>query len=133
MARSFLDYNGLLYFYGKIDSRINERLFVVAKTRTQWASSITEVSKKNVLYVYTDYRIITKPNGDEIVIPGLKFGDGATYVVDLPFIAMDDELLLNHVNNTDIHITAAERVFWNNKNRTYIDDVDNEMLVITKL
>ena len=52
----------------------------------------------------------------DVHVPGVKIGDGQTYVQDLPFV--DTELrdrLMEHINNQDIHVTLREKLFWNNK------------------
>ena len=49
-------------------------------------------------------------------MPGIKIGDGAAYVQDLPFV--DEELrdkIMDHINNPDIHVSLREKLFWNNK------------------
>jgi len=51
--------------------------------------------------------------------------------VDLPFVAFDDETFLAHINNGDIHISAAERTFWNNKVRCYTQVNVPETLIFT--
>jgi len=43
------------------------------------------ISEKDVLYIYTNYKTIEK-DGEEIVVPGLKVGDGKGYLIDLPFV-----------------------------------------------
>ena len=61
-------------------------------TSANWASQTTLVSKLNNYYVYTDYK--TKiVNGNTINIPGIKIGDGTSYVVDLPFANEDPAIL----------------------------------------
>ena len=94
---------------------------IVSDTTANWATRTTLVSEKDVLYVYTDYR-----TEDGETYPAFKIGDGLAYVVDLPFI---DAPLWTHIRDTDIHITAAERTFWNNKNRAYA--VGEELILTT--
>ena len=42
-----------------------------------------------------------------------------SYLIDMPFVNSTDsgieQLILDHINNNVIHISAAERNFWNNK------------------
>ena len=131
MATSYLDLQGLSYFWQQIDFQLAKKLNVVAKTTAQWAANPNLVSQENVFYIYTDYKTVEK-NGTTYNIPAAKLGDGNAYVIDLPFMTVDEETFMNHVNNTTIHITAAERDFWNNKERSYIDPNDTETLVLTK-
>ena len=97
--------------------------YVISDTTANWTSKTSLISKKNVIYVYTDY----KTNDDGKYIPGIKVGDGLAYVVDLPFI---DELMWDHINDKDIHVTLMDKIFWNNKNRAY---ADGEELILTTL
>ena len=51
-----------------------------------------------------------------VYVPGVKIGDGQTYVQDLPFVDAElRETIMNHINNQDIHVTLQEKLFWNNK------------------
>lgn len=87
------------------------------------------------LRIYNDSQTVTT------YIPGIKIGTGNAYVGDLPFIDEDtrEELLL-HINNGDIHVTANNKSFWNNKiniDDTVIDidtgALDEETLIFTRL
>lgn len=70
---------------------------------------------------YWDARRLYIPNAGEIIIysdkrgqnmPALKIGDGSSYLIDLPFL---DDLMMAHIRNTEIHVSAEDRIFWNNK------------------
>ena len=130
MANSYLDLQGLQRFYNIISGRINQKLTVVAKTKAEWQNTGNITSQNGVLYVTTDYKTVTK-NDTTYEIPAFKLGDGNAYVVDLPYATVDEETFLNHVNDRVIHITQAERNFWNNKNRCEIDENNPECLVMT--
>ena len=59
--------------------------------------------------VYTDYKnkIV---NNNTVYIPGIKIGNGIDTVQNLPFLGeIEAASLLEHIQNTDIHITSAER------------------------
>ena len=71
---------------------------------------------------------ITDSEGNITYIPGIKIGDGLAYLIDLPFT---DSELIDHINNTTIHVTAEEKNFWNNKNRVFISPQDEENLIFT--
>lgn len=130
MANSYLDLQGLQRFYNIISGRINQKLTMIAKTKAEWQNSDKITSQPNVLYVTTDYKSVTK-DGTTYQIPSFKLGDGNAYVVDLPNATVDEETFLNHVNDRVVHITQAEREFWNNKNRAEIDENNPECLVMT--
>ena len=81
---------------------------VKSATVAEWAQQTSLTSEKDVIYVYTDHQTDDGKN-----IPGIKIGDGLTYVVDLPFV---DTIYMKHITDTDIHITAEERAKWNKVN-----------------
>lgn len=93
-------------------------------TKANWDAQTTLVGEENSIYVYTDYQ---QKDGHNIA--GIKVGDGNAYLIDNPFL---DTIYYDHVRDSDIHITAAERAFWNNKDRCYYSLTDLETLVFTK-
>ena len=99
----------------QFDTRIRQKI----DTTANWNMARGMVPLDGEIIIYKDYKTVTKEvNGESkiINIPGIKIGDGRAYVQDLPFI--DDELrddLLDHINNTDIHTTPAEKMAWWNK------------------
>lgn len=132
MANSYLDKEGLRRFYQIISGRINTKLTIVAKTKAQWVTEGLNTSEPNVLYVTTDHRTVTK-DGTTYEIPAFQLGDGNAYIIDLPRATVDEQTFLDHVNDSVVHITQAEREFWNNKNRCEIDEGNPECLVMTAL
>lgn len=82
-------------------------------------------SEPGALYIWSDYRQDEQGND----IPGVKVGTGNAYVLDLPF---QDEDFLSHILNTEIHVTAEEKEFWNNKVTCYIPQDDPTRIVFTK-
>lgn len=72
-------------------------------------------------------------------IPGIKIGSGNAYVQDLAFVDEDvRDRLMRHIADTDVHVTSAEKAFWNHK--VDIDDayditratLEAETLVFTR-
>lgn len=102
-------------------------------TTAEWALQTQMVSKVNTIYIYRDHKTKSDGNGGTIDIAGFKLGDGTSYVVDLPFLNVDEETFNNHVNDNTIHITAAERTFWNNKVTCEIDVNNQENLILSKI
>lgn len=96
---------------------------VKSATTAQWATQTTLVSEKDVIYVYTDHQIKNGKN-----IPGIKIGDGLAYVVDLPFA---DDIYIDHIANTDIHITAGERAKWDKAITANIKQADENLVLST--
>lgn len=117
--------DGKFYIDAEVDGALKRTLVnpteVRSATTADWQIQTSLVSEKNVIYVYTDHQ--TNANG--IDVPGIKIGDGQAYVVDLPFL---DSLYIDHINNTDIHITQEERVKWNSAITCDLKDMDNLVL-----
>ena len=100
--------NAVVSYYGRADGYGK---VVFYDTTENWNSKIDFIPKKGVLIVYSDYQHL-----DDCDVPNIKIGDGLAYLADLPFVSDDlRELLTNHIINTTMHVTAAERDFWNNK------------------
>ena len=97
-------------------------------TTAQWNAERTLVGENEAIYVYTDYKTYSDVNGNTIKVPGIKIGDGHAYLVDLPFLAANEKDFLDHVNDHTVHITQAEREFWNNKVRS---KAEGENLILT--
>ena len=93
-------------------------------TKAEWDAQNTLIGAKNTIYIYTDYQ----KDENNKNLAGIKVGDGAAYLIDAPFI---DSIYFDHVQDTDIHITAEERNKWNDKVRCYYSLTDSETLVFT--
>lgn len=94
---------------------------VKSATTAEWAQQTSLTSEKDVIYVYTDHQTDNGKN-----IPGIKIGDGLAYVVDLPFV---DTIYMKHIADTDIHITAEERVKWNKAITADIKSTDENLVL----
>lgn len=79
---------------------VNTRIQVKRDTTAHWNAARGFVPLAGELIVYTDYR--KEGNKD---VPGIKVGDGRTYVQDLPFQS---------------GVTENDIAFWNDK--VNIDD-----------
>lgn len=99
-------------------------------TTAYWSKQTSLVSEKDCLYVYIDWKTKTV-DGAEVDVPGFKIGDGMAYVVDLPFTAANEDSLTEHMADTIVHITAAERNNWNNKVSCFISASDPETVVFS--
>ncbi len=97
-------------------------------TTANWNAQTTMISEAGAIYIYSDYSEV-----DGVKVPGIRIGDGMAYLADLPFASQETmSILSRHINDTDIHITARERAFWNNKVTSVLDRLDAENLVLTK-
>lgn len=101
---------------------------ILSNTCEGWNSQISIISEVNTVYVYTDLHQIIR-EGEVYNVPGLKVGDGTTYLIDLPFT---DEVFYEHIDDSNIHVTAEEKAFWNSKVRPVIE-AGSENLVLTTL
>ena len=72
----------------------------------------TTVPPIGQLFILTDLRSIKKSDGTTITSAGIKVGDGSKTIEQLPFI---DWFYWDHINDANIHVTAEEKTFWNNK------------------
>lgn len=111
----------------------NARIQLKRDTTENWNNARGFIPLAGEVIVYTDYETKTytiQEYGETVTktvnIPNIKIGTGNAYVQDLAFVdEATRELLLNHINNNDIHTTLAEKLFWNNK--VNIDDVVDQM------
>ncbi len=100
-------------------------------TTDQWNSQPDLIGKKGHIYVYSDFGK-TEIDGETVSVPNIKIGDGNAFLIDNPFItASVDDIINTHISDTDIHITADERDFWNEKVRCYIDADNPENVIFT--
>lgn len=93
-------------------------------TTDEWSKQTTLVSEYGALYVYSDFTV-----EDNKTIPNFKVGDGAAYVVDLPFITLRYD---NHINNTSIHLSTEQSKKIEDSICVKINENDNEELVLYK-
>lgn len=91
-----------------------------------WNAQYDLIAKANHIYIYEDHSVI-----DGHQIPAIKIGDGTSYLIDMPFVNENAEDFYNHINNGDIHVTLAEKTFWNDKIRCYLSQSDMENLIFT--
>ena len=131
----YLDSDGVAYLWGKLKNNLNNKIVYYSRTKDEWNADASLIAQKDVLYIYSDYKIIQK-DGKQILLPGLKIGDGMSYLIDMPFVNSTDsgieQLILDHINNNVIHISAAERNFWNNK-LNYSFNEESQNLTLNRL
>lgn len=102
-----------------MSATVNTRIQHKRDITQHWNEARGFVPLAGEVIIYTDYKTIQKEIDGEmknVNIPGVKVGDGQTYVQDLPFV--DTELrdtIMNHINNENIHVSLQEKLFWNNK------------------
>lgn len=123
LSARFSDTDGMQAAFGEVQRVASHDVY--AATTAEWDAQQDLISEKGIVYIYTDYQT----NSDGQNIPGFKIGDGLAYLIDLPF---SDDLMLAHMENQSIHITDAEREFWNNKVTAYLNAMNTEELILTK-
>lgn len=114
----YLDSQGIAYLWSKLKNiKSDNTLTFESRTVEEWNAERDLISQENVLYIYSNYRTAQDDHGNDVYLPGLKLGDGKAFLIDLPFLnsgAMDQDIL-DHINNNVIHVSLADREFWNNK------------------
>lgn len=106
-----------------MSATIQPRIQLKRDTTENWNNAIGFIPLLGEVIIYTDYETKTYEVEEygEIVtktedIPNIKIGTGNAYVQDLPFIdEKTRQMLLNHINNQEMHVTLADKLYWNNK------------------
>ena len=94
-----------------------------------WALKSRYVPKEGEIIIYTNRAQIEKDDGTFVDVPGIKIGDGNTYVADLPFVGDDLYTALMQMIEHSSSVTPEERARWNDK---ITCSLDGEMLILTK-
>ena len=95
--------------------RVKARILAKRDTTANWNAAIGFIPMQGEIIIYTDYE--TKViDGQAVNIPGIKVGSGNAYVQDLAFVGeLEREIILEHIHDTGIHVSSAEKRIWNNK------------------
>ena len=107
-----------------------QRVWVEIDTTEHWNEKVNYIPGRAKIIVYSDHSVI-----DGVAYPAIKIGDGNAYLIDLPFVGDDRtiqiiEMLNDHINDTNAHVTLAEKEYWNNK---LDSQLDGENLILTPL
>lgn len=110
-----------------------DKLGISYNTTHYWNMMGGFIPKAGEIIIYSDYRSVVV-DGKTVNIPGIKIGTGNSYVQDLAFAGSSDtEIIAAHIDDAIVHITAAERAFWNNKlNVNDLQEVIGESLVFNR-
>lgn len=118
--------------YFALETDLTNKLTFIFKSTQEWSRQTSLVSQVGTVYVWTDYETIQE-GSSVMYVPGIKFGDGKAYAIDLPFVTdYIKDILMQHINNNIIHITQQERQFWNNKVTCYLNMEDEQNVVFDK-
>lgn len=117
----------------------NSRIRSTTDTVARWRIIEPEfIPFDGEIIIYKDKNIkeTVNPDTGQIIrqyVPGIKIGDGQTTLYDLPFVSdIDAQLIIDHINNTDIHVTLQEKEFWNNKLNYDSSTVSEEILTLNR-
>lgn len=110
-----------------------DKLGISYNTTHYWNMMGGFIPKAGEIIIYSDYRKVVV-DGKTVNIPGIKIGTGNSYVQDLAFAGSSDtEIIAAHIDDAIVHITAAERAFWNNKlNVNDLKEVVEESLIFNR-
>lgn len=103
-------------------------------TKENWDLQRSLIAEEAAIYIYSNYDYEEDEVGNRIPIAGIKIGDGTSYLIDMPVVSGGTtKAIIEHLANTEIHVTAAEKEFWNHKVSSFIgDDASGETLVLSK-
>ena len=113
----------LVHWLFNMVDKLNTRIQLKRDTTENWNNAKGFIPLPGEIIIYTDYetKTYTVEEYGEVVtktvdIPNIKIGTGNAYVQDLAFIdEKTKDMLLNHINNQEAHVTLADKLFWNNK------------------
>ena len=84
-------------------------------TTAYWNSRTGYIPSAGAIIVYLD-KATKQVGGQTVNIAGIKIGSGNGYVQDLAFVGDETAAaLLAHMEDSEAHITQAERELWNRK------------------
>ena len=129
-----------------MSATVNTRIQLKRDTTEHWNNARGFIPLAGEVIVYTDYETKTytvEEYGETVTktveIPNIKVGTGNAYVQDLPFVdEKTRDILMEHINNHDIHVTFQEKLFWNNKiniddsEDIVHDELSDEVLVLNR-
>lgn len=85
-------------------------------TTAYWNSDKTRIAEKGIIYVYSDYAKTTAFGGGELDVPGIKIGDGTSYLIDMPFAQGEvNAEVISHIENQKIHVSDDDRKRWDQR------------------
>lgn len=129
-----------------MSATVNTRIQLKRDTTEHWNNARGFIPLAGEVIVYTDYETKTytvEEYGETVTktveIPNIKVGTGNAYVQDLPFVdEKTRDILMEHINNHDIHVTLQEKLFWNNKiniddsEDIIRDELSDEVLILNR-
>lgn len=102
-------------------------------TKENWDLQVSLIAERSVVYIYSNASYIEDEVGNRTPVADIKIGDGTSYLIDMPFVTQaSSSAIIAHLADMDIHTTAEEKAFWNNKVSTFFTAEDPENLTFSK-
>ena len=102
----------------KYDALLKKHIPIIGTT-AYFEGVKTTVPPRGQLVIFSDLYERTNSEGSKITSAGIKVGDGEKTIEQLPFI---DWFYWDHINDKNIHVTAEQKTFWDNKITCKVDD-----------
>lgn len=109
----------LVHWLFNMVDRLHTRIQLKRDTTENWNNARGFIPLPGEIIIYTDYETKTytvEEYGEAVTktvnIPNIKIGTGNAYVQDLSFVdEKTRDILLNHINNQEVHVTLADKLF----------------------
>ena len=118
---------------GLLDPSTLDSTAIHYDTTEAWNSQTFLIAERANFYIYTDAKIEEDEQGEAIKIAGLKIGDGTSYLIDMPFVFYGDdhEVLVKHISDALIHVSAVDRDRWDKNVNVKINPEDSEEIIFS--
>lgn len=105
-----------------ISSTLSSKQDILVATKQEWKAQSSFKPRRGQIVIWSDKSTVLstwEENGHvasgEVIIPGVKIGNGNAYNLDLPFVGDDIAFqLVQHIQSR-MHVTDEERASWNHK------------------
>lgn len=101
-----------------------ERTAIHYATTEEWNANRNLIAEKSHIYIYSDYKVIEE-DGETVYIPGLKIGDGTSYLIDLPFSSGGESSSHIRVDTTEGWNEQPDLISEENTLYVYMDKDDD--------
>ena len=101
-------------------------------TTANWDIQSSLIAEQGAIYVYSDYYTTYDEVGNPTFSPGVKIGDGTSYLIDIPVLSDTGiQMVLDYLTTNNYLVTSEDRLFWNNKVSAALDEQDPEILIFS--
>ena len=126
-------------------SILSSKQDVLVATTQEWRAQPSFKPERGQIVIWSDKDTVLSTweedghtESADVVVPGVKIGNGNAYNLDLPFVGDDIVVHLLEHTQSSVHLSAGEREDWNHKITVgnpadpTDDGVVNETLIITR-